>query len=100
MAGGWSGFTHVAPAGVLQSEADLLAFLDTGSLTNAKVAELNLVQANYQSFTMRSPPESECGGGGGGGGGGQEGRAPRRCGRRQAAARAAGRRGWRSSWQP
>ncbi len=61
---------HVAPAGVLQSEADLLAFLDTGSLTNAKVAELSLVQANYQSFTMRSPPESECGGGGGGGGDG------------------------------
>ena len=50
---------HVAPNGVLKTEAELLAFLDTGSLTNAKVNELNVKAPTFVGF-KKNLPTSEC----------------------------------------
>jgi len=47
--------------GVVKSEADLSAFLNVGSLTNVKVAELNLVKASFTGYQPRLPSEETCG---------------------------------------
>ena len=53
---------HVAPNGVLKSEAELLAFLNASSLTNAKVNELNMKAASFTDFKKRVP-KTQCGAG-------------------------------------
>eukprot|EP00941_MAST-03F_sp_MAST-3F-sp1_P003534 g3534.t1 len=51
---------HVVVNGQVKSEIELLNFLNTGSLTNAEVAKLNLSKASFKIFEKRKAPPEVC----------------------------------------